>query len=151
MLFFLLDCVCHLPWVSLHLSVVLDDLTLLKLSWRERLSIWASFNQPATVARGDRQEWRKAISEITVLSVFLWEGSVICRHTASFSMHKIHHAELLMRWQFGGLGSTGYASSLQESMKTESKVLQNFSVKNYRNCCAQMMGSAVVAEARFLM
>lgn len=54
-----------------------------------------------------------------VLLVFLWEGSVIRRHTASFGMHEMHHAELLMRWQFGGLGSTGYASSLQESMKID--------------------------------
>lgn len=44
---------------------------------------------------------------------------MILRHNASFSMHKTHHAELLMRKQSGGLGSTGSASCLQESMRTD--------------------------------
>lgn len=40
-------------------------------------------------------------------------------HNTWFSMHKTHHADLLMRKQSGGLGSAGSASCLQESMRTD--------------------------------
>lgn len=54
-----------------------------------------------------------------MLLLLLQKGSVILSHNASFSMHKTHHAELLMRKQSGGLGSAGSASCLQESMRMD--------------------------------
>lgn len=58
---------------GLCLSVVLEDLTLLELSWKEKLGMWAPFNHLATVTSGDRQQRRKSTKNITVLLMFLWK------------------------------------------------------------------------------
>lgn len=82
--------------LSLCLSAVLEDLTLLELSWKEKLGMWAPFNHPATVTSGDRQQRGKSTKRITVLLMFLWkfvEGKCDAQ-----AQHLIWYAQGTTRW-----------------------------------------------------